>query len=75
MEQNREQRQLRALPITFQLYAYDEEEIEECRMAIIAFIGQHRHAGRAVSARTVAEAVSRWDRNALVRHEVIKYFT
>ena len=74
MAQN-EQRQLRALPITFELYAYDEQEIEEARMAIIAFIGQHRIAGRAVTARKVAQAISRWDRNVLVRNEVIKHFT
>ena len=74
MEQN-EQRQLKALPITFELYAYDEQEIEECRMAIIAFIGQHRSAGRAVTARKVAQGISRWDRNVLVRNEIIKHFT
>ena len=73
MEQN--SRQLRALPITFELYAYDEEEIAEARAAIIAFIGQQRSAGRAVTARKVAQAVGRWDRNALVRNEINRYFT
>ena len=74
MEQNKEQRQLKALPITFQLYAYDEREIEEARMAIIAFIGQHRTAGRAVTAHKVAQAVSNWDKNPLVKNHIINYF-
>ena len=72
MEQ--ETRRLKALPITFELYAYDEQEIEEARMAIIAFIGQHRGAGRAVTARKVGQAVSNWERNVLVRNEIINYF-
>ena len=72
MEQER--RQLRALPISFELYAHDEAEVEECRMAIIAFIGQHRSAGRAVTARKVAEAVANWDRNPIVRNHIINHF-
>lgn len=70
-----ETRKLKALPITFELYAYDEKEIEEARMAIIAFIGQHRNQDRAVTARKVAQAVSNWDKNPLVRSQIIKYFT
>jgi len=72
--EQKEQRQLRALPISFQIYAYDEQEIEECRAAIIAFIGQHRSAGRAVTAHKVAQAISRWDRNSIVRNHVINHF-
>lgn len=73
MEQN-EHRQLRALPITFELYAYDETEIEECRMAIIAFIGQHRNSGRAVTAHKVAQAIGRWDSNPIVKSHIINHF-
>lgn len=74
MEQN-SQRQLRALPVTFELYAYDEQEIEEARTAIVAFIGQHRSAGRAVTAHKVAQAIAKWDKNPFVRNEVVRYFT
>lgn len=70
-----QRRQLQVLPVTFELYAYDEEEIEEARTAIIAFIEQHRQAGRAVTAHKVAQAVGRWNKNVLVRNEIIKYFT
>ena len=66
--------QLRAIPITFQLYAYNEQEIEECRMAIIAFINQHRNAGRAVTAHKVAQAISRWDQNQIVKNQIVNYF-
>ncbi len=72
--ENNEQRQLRALPITFQLYAYDEQEVEECRMAIIAFIGQHRSAKRAVTAHKVAQAIANWENNPIVRNRIIDYF-
>lgn len=73
MDQN--SKQLRVLPITFELYAYDEQEIEECRMAIISFINQHREARRAVTAAKVKQAIANWDKNILVRNEVIRHFT
>lgn len=68
------EQQLRAIPITFQLYAYNEQEIEECRMAIVAFINQHRNAGRAVTAHKVAQAISRWDQNQIVKNQIVNYF-
>ena len=70
-----EQKQLTPHRISFELYACDEQEAEEARMAIVAFIGQHRAAGRAVTARKVAQAVSRWEKNPRVRNQIINYFT
>jgi len=72
MEQT--QKQLRPFRISFELYAHDEQEAEEARMAIVAFIGQHAKAGRAVTGRKVAQAVSRWDQNPIVKNQVINYF-
>ena len=72
---NEETKQLKGFPMTFNIYAYDEQEVEEARMAIIAFIGQHAKQGRAVTARKVAQAVARWDQNPLVKSQIIKYFT
>lgn len=69
-----EQKQLRPHRISFELYAYDEQEVEECRMAIIAFIGLHARQGRAVTAGKVAKAVSEWDKNAIVKSRIINYF-
>ena len=74
MEQ-KEERTLRALPISFEIYAYDEQEAEDARQAIIGFIEQHRRQNRAVTARKVADAIRRWDTKFLIRNEVIKYFT
>ena len=72
---NEETKQLKGFPLTFNIYAYDEQEVEEARMAIIAFIGQHAKQGRAVTARKVAQAVARWDQNPIVKSQIIKYFT
>ena len=72
---NEETKQLKGFPMTFNIYAYDEQEVEEARMAIIAFIGQHAKQGRAVTARKVAQAVARWDQNPIVKSQIIKYFT
>ena len=68
-------KRLKGFPITFNIYAEDEKEAEEARMAIIAFIGQHARQGRAVTARKVAQAIARWDQNTLVKSQIIKYFT
>lgn len=69
-----ETQQLKGFPVTFNIYAHDEQEAEECRMALIAFIGQHAHEGRAVTAHKVAQAVARWDQNPIVKSQIIKYF-
>ena len=71
---NRQQEPLRGFPITFEVYARNEQEVENLRMAIIGFIGYHRNQGRAVDAERLAQAISRWDKNAFVRNEIIKYF-
>jgi hypothetical protein len=66
---------LKGFPITFELYAHNEVEAEEARMAIVAFIGQHARQGRAVTATKVAQAIGRWDQNPIVKSHIIKYFT
>ena len=66
---------LQGFPITFNIYAESQQEAEEARMALIAFIGQHAREGRAVTGRKIAQAVARWDSNPIVRSQIIKYFT
>lgn len=66
--------QLAPYKISFELYAHDEQEVEECRMAIIAFIGLHARQGRAVTAKKVGKAISDWDKNPIVRNHIINYF-
>jgi hypothetical protein len=65
---------LKGFPLTFNIYAENEQEVEGCRKAIIAFIGLHASQCRAVTAKKVAEALSNWDKNAIVKHQIIKYF-
>ena len=67
-------KQLKGYPVTFNIYAYDEQEVEEFRRSIIDFIGQHAKHGRAVTAHKVAQAVSRWDQNTIVKNQIINYF-
>ena len=65
---------LRGFPITFNVYARNEQEVEDLRMAVIAFIGHHAREGRAVDAARLAQAIANWDRNQLVKNQIINYF-
>lgn len=70
-----EQRNLKGFPLSFNIYAENEAEVEDARMAIIAFIGLHASQCRAITAKKVAQAVSNWDKNPIVKNQIIKYFT
>lgn len=61
--------------IKFNIYANSEAEVQEARNSIIAFINQHARQGRAVSANKIAKAVGNWDKNPLIKNEIIKYFS
>lgn len=65
---------LKGYPLQFNIYAESPQEVEECRMAIVAFIGMHASQCRAVTAKKVAQALSNWDKNPLVRNHIINYF-
>lgn len=69
-----EKKRLKGFPLTFNIYAENEAEVEECRMAIIAFIGLHASQCRAVTAKKVAQAIGNWDKNPIVRNQIINYF-
>ena len=71
MEQGK---QLKGYPIAFNIYAASEQEAEECRRAIISFIGLHAAQCRAVTAKKVTEALNNWDKNPIVRNRIIDYF-
>lgn len=74
-ETKQEQQQaFRGFPITFNIYARNEQEVEELRMAVIAFIGSHARQGRAVDAARLAKAISNWDKNPIVRNKIIEHF-
>ena len=69
-----EEQKLKGFPISFNIYAENEEEVEEARMAIIAFIGLHASQCRAVTAKKVAQAVANWDKNPIVKSQIINFF-
>ena len=69
-----ETRKLKGFPLTFDIYAENEQEVQEARRAIIAFIGFHASQCRAVTAKKVAQALNNWQNNAIVRNRIIQYF-
>ena len=69
-----EEKRLKGFPLTFNIYAENEQEVEECRRAIIGFIGLHAAQCRAVTAKKVSHALQNWDKNILVKNKVIQFF-
>ncbi|MBR1654845.1 MAG: hypothetical protein IJ698_00280 [Prevotella sp.] len=67
-------KQLKGYPLTFNIYAASEEEVAECRSAIIDFIKSHADSGRAVTGKKVTEAIKNWERNPIVRNRIINHF-
>lgn len=65
---------MKGYPITFNIYAEDEQEAELARTAIVAFIGEHAKHGRAVTGKKIAQAVSNWDKNPIVKSQIINFF-
>ena len=68
------QKRLKGFPLSFNIYAENEQEVEECRQAIIGFIGFQASQCRAVTARKVTQALRNWDKNYLVKKQIIQYF-
>lgn len=66
---------LQGYEIKFNIYANDQEEVEMAKQALVGFINQNARCGRAVTARKIAEAVSRWDENPIVMNRIIKFLT
>ena len=65
---------MKGLPITFNIYANDEQEVEVLRFVITEFIRQHAEQGRAISAVKLTEALRRWDKNPIIKNRIIEYF-
>jgi len=66
--------ELKGFPITFNIYARNEQEVEALRMAIADFINDHARQGRAVDAARLTNAVRGWDTNPFVKNKIINYF-
>ena len=65
---------MQGYPITLNIYAESAEEAEEARTALVGFIREHAKHGRAVTGKKIADAVSRWDRNPIVKHKIVEFF-
>ena len=66
---------MQGFELKFNVYAETPEEVEEARKAIVTFISQHAQCGRAVTAKKIANAVSNWQSNPIVKNSLIKYFS
>ncbi len=64
---------MKGYEIRFNIYAENEQEVEEARQAICAFIKSHADQGRAVTAKKVTGALAKWDSNPIVKNRVINY--
>ena len=61
-------------PITFNIYANNEQEVEKLRFVITEFIRLHAEQGRAVTAAKVADALRNWNNNPIIKNRIINYF-
>ena len=58
----------------FNVWADNQQEVDEMRKALIDFIDEHGKQGRFVTARKVTEAVRNWKANAIVRNRIVEHF-
>lgn len=67
-------KEIKVFPVSFEVYAYDEQEVEELRKAIVGFIDFHAKQNRPVLAGKAAKAIFGWDSNPFIRNKIIDYF-
>ena len=65
---------MRLYNVTIPVYADNEEDAQRAANALAAFVSEVKTQGRAVTARGVTEAAGKWQRNAIVKNEILKYF-
>ena len=61
-------------PITVKIYAGDEQEAQRAQQALGQFVNDMGAMGIPVTACKIAEAVPRWNKNILVRNQIINHF-
>ena len=66
---------MQGFELKFNIYAETADEVADARNAIVDFINFHAQHGRAVTARKIADAISKWDKNTFIKNEITKYFT
>lgn len=65
---------MKVFPITIKIYAEDEQEAEQARHALGGFVDQLGQMGIAVTGNKISQAVPKWDKNPLVKSQIIKHF-
>lgn len=58
----------------FNIWANNQQEVDEMRKAFIDFIDEHGKQGRFVSASKVTHAIRHWRDNAIVRNRIVEHF-
>lgn len=66
---------MKVFPITVKIYAEDEQEAERARKALGGFVDRMGEMGVMVTGDRIASGVPKWEKNPLVRSQVIKHFT
>lgn len=65
---------MRLYSVQIPVYADSEEDAQRAANALATFVSEVKEQGRAVTARGVNEAVGKWQRNAIVKNEILKHF-
>ena len=65
---------MRLYSVQIPVYADSEEDAQRAANALATFVQEVKAQGRAVTAKGVTEAAGKWQRNALVKNEILKYF-
>ena len=65
---------MKTFPITINIYADDETEAESARRALGGFVDEMGRMGIAVTGRKIADGISRWEKNAFVKNQIIRHF-
>lgn len=64
----------KVVKIEFNVWANSDEEADELKKEIGAFINYHGQQGRKVTASKLVEALRRWQINPLVKQSIINHF-
>lgn len=65
---------LQVFPITVKIYATDEEEAQRAQQAMGQFVNDMGAMGIAVTGNKIADAIPRWNKNPLIRSQIIDHF-
>ena len=65
---------MKVFPITIKIYAEDEQEAEKARQALGGFVDRLGEMGIMATGEKIAQAVPKWDKNPIVRSQIINHF-